>query len=165
MFRDFWAITAGALDALMVAFRKDAASGKSIDTRDPEKISFTVTDGIAIIPVLDALSKDYGYTSLWSGRVRSGYKGIREDMDMALGNGNVKAILLRIDSPGGTVDGCKELADFLSTAGQAKPIYAYVDGQATSAAYWIASTAKHIAAPETATLGSIGVRTLHADIS
>ena len=86
-------------------------------------------------------------------------------MDMALDNGNVKAILLRIDSPGGTVDGCKELADFLATAGQAKPVYAYVDGQATSAAYWIASTAKHIAAPETATVGSIGIRTLHADWS
>lgn len=161
MFKGFWAITAEALDFIMAAFKKDAAQ-PSIDTRVANKIELQIRDGVAIVPVMGALNKDHGLTSYWSA---SGYKGIREQVEVALANGNVSAILLRIDSPGGSVDGCKELADFLSTAGQEKPIYAYADGQATSAAYWIASTAKHIAAPETAVLGSIGVRTLHADWS
>ena len=160
MIKDFWAITTDALDFLMTEIRS-----KSKDSGGAEKPGSISRDSIAVIPVSGILSKE-GVFSFWSGRkLAQGYRDIKAMVQAASEDKGVKAIVLKIDSPGGSVDGCKELADFISATGREKPVYAFADGQATSAAYWIASTAKHIAAPETATLGSIGVRTLHADWS
>jgi signal peptide peptidase SppA len=55
---------------------------------------------------------------------------------------NVSAHLIEIDSPGGAVDGTPELGNII--AGLDKPVIAYVDNMAASAAYWIASQADHI---------------------
>jgi hypothetical protein len=74
-------------------------------------------------------------------------------------------VLLRVNFPGGLVSGCKALADSIATAGQTKKIYAYADGGMCSAAYWIGSAVGEIAAPVTASVGSIGVRTIHVDWS
>lgn len=70
-----------------------------------------------------------------------------------------KAVVLSIDSPGGLVSGCFENADQIRElcARAGVPLYAYVDGQATSAAYALACAADHIVAPATAMVGSIGV--------
>lgn len=68
----------------------------------------------------------------------------------------VKAILLAIDSPGGSVDGLAEVADTVREVGQGTPIYAQVDGWAMSAAYYIAAGAKEISAHRMDQVGSIG---------
>lgn len=70
-----------------------------------------------------------------------------------------RAIVLSIDSPGGLVSGCFEMAGQIREvcARAGIPLYAYVDGQATSAAYALACAAGHIAAPASAMIGSIGV--------
>ena len=52
----------------------------------------------------------------------------------ALLDPSVKAICLKVNSPGGDVDGIKELSDFLYRASRVKSIYAYADGQMCSAA-------------------------------
>lgn len=79
------------------------------------------------------------------------------ELDKALYDNSIKAIILRIDSPGGEVTGIHEFANYLDEACLIKPIVAYVHGMACSAAYWIASATSHIYADKTATLGSIGV--------
>jgi ClpP class serine protease len=73
--------------------------------------------------------------------------------------GKPKAVLLSIASPGGLVSGCFETADEIRElcAGAGVPLYAYVDGQATSAAYALACAASRIWTPEAGMLGSIGV--------
>lgn len=50
---------------------------------------------------------------------------------------NVSAHFLLVDSPGGAVDGTPEVSAII--AGLKKPVIAFVDGYAASAAYWIAS--------------------------
>lgn len=55
---------------------------------------------------------------------------------------NVSAHIIEIDSPGGAVDGTPEFASLI--AGLSKPVVAYVDNMAASAAYWIASQTSHI---------------------
>lgn len=55
---------------------------------------------------------------------------------------NVSAHLIEIDSPGGAVDGTPELGNII--AGLNKPVIAYVDNMAASAAYWVASQADRI---------------------
>ena len=156
-----WAITPEGAANLV----HDAIDSRSVESRPPEKQApVKVVNSVAIIPVRGALAKDYGWTGWYSG-AHSGYLGIREQVETALADGSVKAILLNVDSPGGTVDGCKELTDFFSTAGKEKPIYTYANSLMASAAYWSCCVGKVVAAPPTAQVGSIGVRTLHADWS
>ena len=68
---------------------------------------------------------------------------------------SVKSILLDINSPGGTVTGVPELADTIRES--KKPTYAFTDGEACSAAYWVGSQANQFHASPSATVGSIGV--------
>lgn len=68
-------------------------------------------------------------------------------------------IVLRIDSPGGVVHGCFETAREIRAmcASAGKKLLAYVDGQASSAAYALACAAERILVPETGCVGSVGV--------
>lgn len=77
----------------------------------------------------------------------------------------VKGIILMLDSPGGTVKGTEELAEYVYNC--SKPVIAYVDGDANSAAYWIASQADVIIANtfENCHVGSIGIYGMHTDNS
>ena len=65
---------------------------------------------------------------------------VEENLSAALADPMVAAVVLDIDSPGGTVSGVGEFArkiGLLSTAA-GKPVIAYASGQCCSAAYWIA---------------------------
>ena len=70
---------------------------------------------------------------------------------------DVKAVMLDIDSPGGTVLGTPELAAAVATLNESKPVYAFSSGLMCSAAYWIASQARAVYATPSAQVGSIGV--------
>jgi hypothetical protein len=51
----------------------------------------------------------------------------------------VRAVVLDLDSPGGEVNGCAELAEPIARYRGKKPLVAYVSGTGASAAYWLAS--------------------------
>ena len=80
---------------------------------------------------------------------------------------NVKAIILNIDSPGGSVYGVPELAGVIraEAAKGEKPVIAQVNSLAASAAYWLASAANEIVVTPSGEVGSIGVYTVHEDVS
>jgi len=59
-------------------------------------------------------------------------------------NPNIDGIILKIDSPGGTVDGTVALAEIVSNT--SKPIIAFADGLIASAALWIGASADEIIA-------------------
>lgn len=87
------------------------------------------------------------------------------DLRMALADTAVKAILIDVDSPGGSVYGVEELANELRAAkGKGKPIEAIANSEAASAAYHIASQVPLTASPS-AMVGSIGVVYVHQDWS
>lgn len=67
------------------------------------------------------------------------------------------AVILSIDSPGGTVTGAEQLYDALRRLAEKKPVVAVVDGMAASGAYIAAIGADHIVARRNAMVGSIGV--------
>jgi len=68
---------------------------------------------------------------------------------------NIGSVVLVTDTPGGTVDGTKDLAD--TVAGMRKPVVAWVDGMAASAGYWVVSGASEIMlSNQTSFVGSIG---------
>jgi ClpP class serine protease len=86
------------------------------------------------------------------------YEAIRERVAEAIELAP-RFVLLAIDSPGGVVSGAFDTARDLRKMAEAAGVdlYAHVEGQATSAAYALATAAHWIGASRSAALGSIGV--------
>ncbi len=74
-----------------------------------------------------------------------------------LGKSQAKAVIVHLDSPGGTTAGSEQLYDALRTLQAKKPMVVVVDGLAASGAYIAALSADHIIAHDTSLVGSIGV--------
>jgi len=74
-----------------------------------------------------------------------------------LAKGSAKAVIVHIDSPGGTTAGSEQLHEALKGVAAAKPLVVVVDGLAASGGYIAAMSADHIVAQETSLVGSIGV--------
>lgn len=76
-----------------------------------------------------------------------------------------RAMVLHIDSPGGTVQGTHESAEVIAEVGARMPIVAFANDQAASKAYWLACMAQYIMAAPSAQVGSIGSMAVIADTS
>ena len=74
-----------------------------------------------------------------------------------LGRSSARAVIVHIDSPGGTTAGSEQLYDALRTLQAKKPMVVVVDGLAASGAYIAALSCDHIIAQDTSLVGSIGV--------
>lgn len=112
---------------------------------------------VSVIPVTGVLMKD----DQFCGPV--GMDTIGRWIKEADGDQSVDAIMLKIDSPGGTVSGTANLAQIVANV--KKPIVAFVDELAASAAYWIASQCDMvIASTKKAEVGSIGVMLQFMDV-
>jgi len=85
-----------------------------------------------------------------------GTKSRIEQMKAIQSAPNISALVTISDSPGGTVDGTKECADYIKNE-FSKPVVDYIDGLSASAKMWISSAAdERYASSETAQIGSIG---------
>jgi protease-4 len=74
-----------------------------------------------------------------------------------LAKSRAKAVIVHIDSPGGTTAGSQQLYDSLRALQAKKPMVVVVDGLAASGAYIAALSSDHIIAHDTSLVGSIGV--------
>src|SRR5580704_954862 len=74
-----------------------------------------------------------------------------------LGRSNVRAVIVHIDSPGGTTAGSEQLHDALLRLKEKKPLVVVVDGLAASGGYIAALSSDYIVAQSTSLVGSIGV--------
>lgn len=116
--------------------------------------------GVAVIEISGPLvSRPSGWCSPLS------YSEIAAAFSGAVADGNVAAIVLRIDSGGGEASGCFDLADRIHAARGSKPMIAVIDDRACSAAYAIASACDEIVMSRTACVGSVGVVAYHEDRS
>lgn len=75
---------------------------------------------------------------------------LREDND-------VKAIVLRVNSPGGSASGSEEIQREIRLARQVKPVIVSMGSYAASGGYWISAYGERIFAEPTTITGSIGV--------
>ena len=124
-----------------------------------------VQRGLGIIQIKGHLNNDDD--SDWNNYIgATGYPEIREAMIEAAENPEVKQIVLDIDSGGGAVTGVEDTSKFIRHVNDSiKPVYAFTDGAAYSAAYWLASAADSVYATKSAGLGSIGVIATHMERS
>lgn len=121
---------------------------------------YDVINGVALINVRGVLVHE---RSWWWDEMS--YSRIAENVAMAIDDGEVKGLALCINSPGGVVSGCFDFSDALYSMRGTKPIWSLVNEAAYSAAYAIASAADRILVPRTGGVGSVGVITLHVDIT
>lgn len=109
-----------------------------------------------IMPRADLFNEMSGGTSV--DRFRSAFLDAVED-------DTVSAVVLDVASPGGMTDLIPELAADMRAARGAKPIVAVANTKALSAAYWLAAQADEIVVTPSGIVGSIGVYSMHEDIS
>lgn len=125
-------------------------------------VPLQVSGGVGIIPISGILLSGPGG---WLYPMASFYEDIRARLDEAVEDDRIRAIALWIDSPGGVVSQCFELADHIYHAGSRKPVVAIVYDCACSAAYALASAAEAVTVPRSGTVGSVGVIMIHAEYS
>jgi protease-4 len=77
---------------------------------------------------------------------------------------SVKAIVLRVNSPGGSVNASEEIQREIVLARQAKPVVVSMGTYAASGGYWISAFSDRIFAEPTTVTGSIGVFGIEFDI-
>src|SRR5437016_2366294 len=82
-----------------------------------------------------------------------------------LGRSNARAVIVHVNSPGGTVAGSEQLHDSLKKLKAQKPMVVVVDGLAASGGYIAAMAADHIVAQQSAIVGSIGVIFQYPNVS
>ncbi len=94
-----------------------------------------------------------------------GYDTIAARLCAALEDDDVDAVVIAFDSPGGDVagmvEGIKRMRGAIAASG--KPVVAYVDELAASAAYALATLAEEIIVPASGQVGSIGTVSIHVD--
>lgn len=123
---------------------------------------YKVVDGVLHIPVKGMLLNDYPWQD---GSWATGYDYIRAALERGLADPEVKGIAFIINSGGGEVAGNFDLVDQIFAARGLKPMRAFADEFAYSAAYSIASAAHRIVVNRTGGVGSIGVVTSRVDYS
>lgn len=106
---------------------------------------------VEVVGPLDARAAWY-----WDGY--AGESGVEARVTAALRDDRVRAVLLRVDSPGGACAGLFECCDAIRAAKGSKPVVAFADGAgAYSAGYTLAATADEVFVSRTSGVGSVGV--------
>lgn len=122
---------------------------------------FAFQNGVAVIPIhgslINRFGQCYGYVT--------GYNFIRRQRDAAMADPDVTAIVYDVNSGGGEAAGCFELADESFSLRGTKPTISVVDSACYSAAYALASTSDEVVVTPTGGAGSVGVYTMHVDMS
>lgn len=113
-------------------------------------------DGVAIVPIDGALA----YAPDPFAMMFDGVEDSRavERAIKATASPDIKAVMLRIHSPGGQIMGGQEMADAVAGVAHRKPVMAYASGVMASLAYLVGSQARAgVYASPSAQVGSIGV--------
>ena len=157
-----WALMPERLATLVEYAREQAGA---IRTAAVQQESGAVRVGqVSVVPVhgmiehrADWIQELFGGTSV---------ERIRATLYTELADQAVRAIVLDVDSPGGTAGGIPELAsEIRGLRGGSKPIVAVANTLAASAAYWLASQADELVVTPSGSVGSIGVYSVHQEIS
>lgn len=165
---DPWAITEAGLElVLSVAMRETDVSVEALEAYRAQHVPtaerLTKRGSVAILEARGPMFRHANIFTAISGA--TSYDVLRRDLQSALDDTSVRAIVMSYDTPGGHVTGVDELAKAIRAGKSKKPIVAYVGGSAASAGYWLASQSTEVVIADTAVLGSIGVMATLQDTS
>ncbi len=113
---------------------------------------------VAIVYVEGAIMTGAAKSDPFGGAASGAYSTtIRRALDRAADDDNVKAVVLRVDSPGGSATASEIIQDAARRVGEKKPIIVSMGNVAASGGYYVSCKAKTIFAEPTTITGSIGV--------
>lgn len=157
-----WAIRQDALHAMCAAIRGEELREAAVPRKIPK-----VHGGVAVLDMHGVISQRASIWQRYFGGTDT--EGFGAAFITAINSPKVGAVLINVDSPGGTINGVPELAAVIRRGAQIKPVAAIADTQAASAAYWLASQVgggqKRFAVAPSGEAGSIGVFRVHEDMS
>lgn len=133
------------------------------DSPDRGGSVYKLIGSAAVIPIHGTITPRPSVFADWSGGTST--EAIGRAVDAAVADPNASAIVLDVDSPGGSVFGIPEAAAKIAAARKLKPVHAVAEHMAASAAYWLASQASDMAVTPAGQVGSIGVIWAHRDWS
>lgn len=139
--------TARSLNLSVHMASPEAAAARQQPVTSP----MSVVDSVAVVEMRGRMQKHESSLGQAASTV-----AVRRAIRAAANNPDIGAIMLVIDSPGGTVAGTQDLAADIAAANSIKPVTAYIEDIGASAAYWAASQASRVYAGPTAAVGSIG---------
>jgi ClpP class serine protease len=152
-----WAIQPEMMDQIIAIAQRAGAGPEAVAAelgRPLKNARVTAQrDDAAIIPITGPIFRRANLFTEISGA--TSVEVLATDLATAINDPTISRIVLEIDSPGGEATGIAELAALIHASD--KPVIAYVDGIAASAAYWLAAAADQIVMASTAQVGSIGV--------
>ncbi len=152
-----------APDSFMIDGEPDNADEMMFDFAFGQSKSkpYRMVGSVAVIPITGTLLHRFN----WAYSGATGYDYIRAVFDIALMDDDVEGIVFDVHSGGGQVDGAFELSDHIFENRGVKPSMSIVNSHAYSAAYLVGSAAGSMSVPKTGGAGSIGVVTMHTDMS
>ena len=134
-----------------LSFIFDDEDKEPVDERDADRMD----DGIVTIQVRGVLSMHADQVNGECQPQGRSYESIIDQLDAAEADPDCRAIILRLETPGGSAAGCQEAYDRIRSA--SKPVHAYVDSYCFSAGYYLAAACQTItASSRAANIGSIG---------
>lgn len=122
-----------------------------------------IVRGVAVIDVVGPLSKGEDLYNWFFGTLT--YPQLVEQVEQARREARVESVMLRIDSPGGTVAGVSDLCEAIVGCRGTKPVVAAVSDLAASCAYQVAACADRIFCDRDGWAGSVGVFLVVDDLS
>jgi capsid assembly protease len=163
-----WAMEEGALRQIMeIAAREHQITPQMLEAYRGQELErserATRRGSVAVIDVAGPLFKRANLMTTFCGA--TAYETVRRDLQAAMDNTSIRAILLNIHSPGGEAAGVAELASAVAEVRGKKPIISYAGDQAASAAFWLGTASDEFLIGPTAALGSMGVVAGYRDTS
>lgn len=176
VYSSVWAILPEKLEAICAFLKLKADGGmvapavvdairaeNAISAARMQSLSADKPGAVAVLPLYGIINQRY--SGDMSGPSGTSLQSWTQQFRQAVNDPNIKAIVIDIDSPGGTVSGVDELATEIFNARKQKKISAVSNCLCASAAYWLACQASEVVVSPSSLTGSIGVYGAHEDDS
>lgn len=166
-----WAILPGALEAIVeilamheLGERSEEEIRAALEAARPAREPAAQRVGsLAVVPIYGAIFPRASLFSDLSGG--TSLEALRSDLDELTRDESVRAIVLDVNSPGGSTELLHETAGEIRKMRERKPIVAVGNTMAASAAYHLASQASEFFITPSGMAGSVGVYATHQDLS
>lgn len=120
------------------------------------------TSAVAVVPMIGTLTQRGDVINSASTRSTD---AVAAEVETMANDPGVDGIVLEADGPGGEVFGVPEGAARIRLASARTPVVASVNSMAASATFWLCSAASEIMVTLSGLIGSVGVYSLHVEIS
>jgi protease-4 len=153
------------LDARLERWLGRKISIEEPDRRREHEATFGPQQRIAVLTIAGDLLEGDSFTIPIIGRKVAGSATLTKQIEALRKDDSVRAVVVRIDSPGGSVRAADDIARELDLTRKRKPVVISMGNTCASGGYYIATAGQYIFADATTATGSIGIFYPKLDLS